>query len=69
MFRLSSHTILTKGTCANLLPALLLCFFCFTYFVDVKIVEGDNILESTFEEKNSYGESYYLTVENMLCSS
>lgn len=33
------------------------------------IVGGDNILESTFEKKNSHGESYYLTVENMLCSS
>lgn len=36
---------------------------------DVKRVEGDNIPESTFEKKNSYGESSYLTVENMLCSS
>lgn len=32
---------------------------------DVKIIKGDNRFESTSIKKYLYGESYYLTAENM----
>lgn len=36
---------------------------------NVKIINGDNRFKSTSKRVYSYGESYYLTVENMLHSS
>lgn len=36
---------------------------------NVKIIKGDNRFKSTSKRVYSYGESYYLTVENMLYSS
>lgn len=45
-------------------------FNSFTCFPEMfKIIKGDSRFESTSKKKHSYGESYCLSVENMLRSS
>lgn len=63
-YRFSSYIFFVKG---DLIKFFIFCVIVF-FVLFVKEVERDNILESIFE-KNFYGESYYLVVENMLCLS
>lgn len=69
--RLSRSPLLVRGhgQILHSVPGILYLQLLYLLHRDVKIIKGDNRFESTSEKKYFFGEGYYLTVENMLCSS